>query len=142
MLIVKTKLKFSELHGLGVFADEPISRGRVVLRYNQYFDLFFSDEDIKKLPKPMVETLEYYGTRCNNPGGFYYFVDNERFLNHSDNPNLRIGRVVMTAARDVKAGEELTVDYRQFCADCASQGLNSIFRLGRRFTEDDPLREE
>ncbi|MBK1735241.1 hypothetical protein CKO15_08070 [Halorhodospira abdelmalekii] len=142
MLRVRTKLEFSELHGIGVFALEPIKKGQLVIRHHPDFDFVFYDADMEKLPVAMREAIEYYGYRYERGGFFIYNVDNERFLNHSESPNLRPGRRVMFAARDIEPDEELTVDYRTFCDDCAKEGIANIFRKGHAFTESDPLRGE
>lgn len=34
------------------------------------------------------------------------------YLNHSASPNLKMGRIHFQAVRDIKAGEELFIDYR------------------------------
>lgn len=141
MLRVKTRLDFSDVHGLGVFAVEPIEKGQVVIRHHEDFDLVFTDDDIAKLPNPMREAIEYYGFRYEKEKLFVYNIDNERFLNHSDTPNVRSGRRIMLAARDIAVGEELTVDYRTFCDDCAAEGVEAIFRMGRAFMEGDTRRE-
>lgn len=140
MLKVKNRLDFSEVHGIGVYAVEPIRKGQLVIRYHREFDLVFYDHELEQLPVPMREAIEYYGIRNERGKLFVYTVDNERFLNHSDTPNLRSGRQVMFAARDIAPDEELTVDYRTFCDDCAADGVDEIFGLGPAFTEGDVRR--
>ena len=142
MLQVKTKLGFSDLHGIGVFADEPIAKGRMVIRHHSDFDLKFTETEMLTLPAPMREAIEYYGTHHKKADCYFFYVDNERFLNHSAEPNLRSGTTVMFAARDIEAGEELTVDYRQFCDACIDEGVEHIFRQGPAFTEGDTIREK
>lgn len=141
MLRVKNRLDFSELHGIGVFTEQAIGKGEMVIRYHRDFDLIFTDEDMAGLPETMREAVEYYGYRLEREKMFIFNVDNERFLNHSDTPNLRSGRNVMFAARDIAVGEELTVDYRTFCDSCAEYGVENLFRVGRPFCEGDFLRE-
>jgi SET domain-containing protein len=142
MLRVKNKLDFSELHGLGVFADEPIKKGQMVIRFHRDFDLVFRDDEMEKLPKAMRDAIEYYGFRNERLKVYTYNVDNERFMNHSEDPNLISGRQVVFALRDIAVGEELTMDYRTFCDECASDGVESIFRDGPAFFEQDEAREE
>jgi SET domain-containing protein len=46
MLLVRTRLAPSAIHGLGVFAAEPIARGAEVWRFTPGFDLDLALRDI------------------------------------------------------------------------------------------------
>lgn len=140
MLKVKTILKCSEIHGIGVFADEPIAKGRMVIRDDSDLDIFIPEKVLNKLPVPMKESIIYYGTYNKKKAYYSYCIDNEKFMNHSDNANIRSGRNVMFAVRDIKKGEELTVDYYEFCDDCIKDGLNETFKKGTAFVEGDQKR--
>ena len=48
MLYVKTKIRLSKVHGIGLFADENIPKGTVIWRFTPGFDLKFTDDQIKK----------------------------------------------------------------------------------------------
>lgn len=47
--------------------------------------------------------------------------DNERFVNHSENPNSITVGDTSIAARDIAVGEEITENYRDFCEDWKSR---------------------
>jgi SET domain-containing protein len=133
MLIVKTKLKYSEIHGLGCFAAEDIKKGQTVWRFDQGIDLTFSENDLKQLPTSFVEFLKTYAYsplnyNCNNNDNDKKYIlcaDNARHMNHSDDPNLdETPDGLNIALRNIKIGEELTCNYNQFDKDAA-------FKLGK-----------
>lgn len=118
MLLVRTKLGLSPLHGIGLFAAELIPAGTVVWRYMPPFDAAFY-----QLPTdPVVlETLEHYSYFDEEMDVWVLPGDNARFTNHSDEPNLKIDAQTMVAARDILSGEEITTDYWSFDGDSSGK---------------------
>jgi SET domain-containing protein len=119
MLLVKTYLDKSPIHGLGVFAGEFIAKGARIWRFVEGFDRSFTPRQFAKLPKPAREFLKDYAYRVD--GEILFTVDNDHHMNHADKPNtvLRGGYVI--AARDIGRGVEITNDYREFdAALCAA----------------------
>ena len=119
MLLVKTYLDRSRIHGMGVFADEYIRKGRKVWRFAEGFDRAWSPQEYAKLPKAAKDFIQCYGYRVD--GEILLTVDNDRHLNHSENANThwRSGHIV--ARRDIAKGEEITNNYRLFdMAFCAA----------------------
>lgn len=118
MLHVKTEVRPSAIQGLGLFAAEPLSRGAIICRWDRGWAKYFTDETFALLPPLAQEYLRKYGWR-NLRGRWVIAIDDSRFMNHSNTPNMT---VIVTddceyesrAARDIEAGEELTEDYRQF----------------------------
>jgi SET domain-containing protein len=107
----------SPIHGLGLFAAEPISRGTEVWRFTPGFDLDLDPSVVEAQPAIARERLLHYGYVDSRLGRYILCCDDARFINHSDTPNVgpdftrdRYG--VDVALRDIAAGEELTVDYR------------------------------
>lgn len=116
MLLVRVRVDRSAIHGLGVFAAEPIPRGSAVWRFTPGFDLDLDPALVQAQPQPLRERLLHYGYIDPRLGRYILCCDDARFLNHSAVPNLRpdftLDRYgVDIAARDIAAGEELTVDY-------------------------------
>ncbi|HWL47120.1 MAG TPA: SET domain-containing protein-lysine N-methyltransferase, partial [Sphingomonadaceae bacterium] len=60
MLLVKTYLDRSPIHGLGVFAAEPIPKGTKIWRYVEGFDRSWSPRQFARLPKEAQEFVAYY----------------------------------------------------------------------------------
>jgi len=120
MLLVKTKIGPSEIEGIGLFADQFISKGMVVQKFVPGFDLIFSEKDLEKLSGVQKKEFLRYAYKNKNSGNYILCADNARFLNHCDNPNLisdNPDEEIDIAARDIQVGEELTVDYRDFDED-------------------------
>jgi uncharacterized protein len=94
----------SKIHGLGVNAGESIKKGEVIQR-------------IKGEPRSFVpRTKEESAAYPNWVGvGKNKWIDPDypnQYLNHSCNPNSGIkGKVTMVALKDIKEGEEITIDY-------------------------------
>ncbi|HMA89662.1 MAG TPA: SET domain-containing protein [Burkholderiales bacterium] len=116
MLLVRTRLAPSAIHGLGVFAAEPIARGAEVWRFAPGFDLDLDPKALEAVPAQVREWLLVYGYLDPRLQRFILCCDDARFINHSATPNLRPDFArephgVDLALRDVAPGEELTVDY-------------------------------
>lgn len=114
MLRVKTFLSKSEISGIGVFTVEDIPKGTVTWSYSPYFISKIPPEEIDKMnseEKERLTALDYYW--IDRDGNYVFSLDHDKFMNHSFNPNiLSIDDFSEIAARDIKAGEELTIDYR------------------------------
>lgn len=116
MLLVRVRVDRSPIHGLGVFAAEFIPKGAEVWRFTPGFDLDLEPGVLEHQPPRVREQLLHYGYVDRRLNRYILCCDDARFINHSDDPNLRTdhGRDrygVDIAVRDIAAGEELTVDY-------------------------------
>jgi SET domain-containing protein len=117
MLLFKTFLKQSGIHGLGCFAGENIKKGQTVWRFDPGIDLIFTEEDLKNLPNSFTEFLKIYGYSPleSTPKTYILCIDHARHMNHSEKPNLlETPEGLNVAMRDIQVGEELTCDYTQF----------------------------
>lgn len=114
MLLVKTYLGASSVHGIGLFAGENIVKGTVIWRFDERVDRRFTQAERDALPEPARSFLRTY-SYPEEVGSPIYLLDGDhaRFFNHSDHPNTDC--VVDTiATRDIVVGEELLCDYNQF----------------------------
>ncbi len=119
MLLVKTRLAPSTIHGIGLFADEFIPKGTEVWKFVPGFDLALSVDEVESLPEMAKAWIEQYGYLDLNLRRWIVCIDDARFFNHSQDPNTEEGAPddpfgVDVASRDIKAGEEITCDYRLF----------------------------
>ncbi|MGB5107633.1 MAG: SET domain-containing protein [Candidatus Zixiibacteriota bacterium] len=121
MMLVKTRLGQSSIHGIGLFADQDIRKGTPVWEFTPGFDQKIPTDKIGGIPDAAKEDfLTYSYTSVKN--GKYYILccDNARFFNHSDEPNVvdvpsnSDEEDIDIAGRDIERGEELTCDYRTF----------------------------
>lgn len=119
MLLVKTSLRPSPIHGFGLFADEFIPRGTVVWRFVPGFDARLSREAVDALHPVARAFWEHYGYLSEVSGEHVMCLDDARFYNHSDDPNTdgielddTDGEGGDVATRDIHPGDEITYDYR------------------------------
>ncbi|HTN53940.1 MAG TPA: SET domain-containing protein [Anaeromyxobacter sp.] len=125
MLLVKTHLDRSTIHGIGLFASEPIRAGTVIWRLDSTIDVQLGADQIEALAPPARAQIRKYTYLDKVLRTWVLCGDDARFFNHAEQPNCRDvpdergGRTI--AARDIAAGEELTCDYAAFDAS---------FRLG------------
>jgi SET domain-containing protein len=122
MLMVKTFIKFSEIHGIGCFTAEDIKSGQIVWRLDPGLDVEISEDELKKQPASVIDFFNTYsyGQISNSKKTYILCGDHARHMNHSDNPNVLEageGNTFNIASRDIKAGEELTCNYKEFDAD-------------------------
>jgi uncharacterized protein len=117
MLLVKTKLDQSTIHRFGVFAEEFISVGTKIWQFMPGFDLEITKEDLAALSPHIQTWFRHFGYLDHRLDCYILSCDDARFINHSDNPNMgpdfahgRHGAGF--ALRDIKGGEEITLDYR------------------------------
>ena len=120
MLRVKTYLATSSIPGagLGLFAAEDIPAGTVIWRFDEGWDLLRREADWPDdVPKAFLKTYAYLAHGTKKPL-YVICIDNARFINHSARPTGTGGPSPITiAARDIRAGEEITEDYRTFDAE-------------------------
>jgi len=112
MLLVKTYLDRSPIHGLGVFAAETIPKGTKIWRYVEGFDRCYTPKQFARLPKAARDYLKDYAYRVD--GEIIFTVDNDHYINHSDKPNTYLHNGYAIAARNIRKGQEITNDYREF----------------------------
>lgn len=128
MLRVKTCLKFSEIHGVGCFALEDIKKGTVVWEMDPGLDLEIPEQQVRTFPSAIQDFFRIYayGQVRNGEKTLVLCADHARHMNHSDAPNLLEAgetNAQNIANRDIRAGEELTCDYRLFDSK-ATEKLN------------------
>ena len=120
MLLVKTTVGPSPIHGLGLFAAERIEKGAVIWRFTPGLDARFTPEEASALPPAAREHLAVYSFTSKQPGMRTLCVDNAKYFNHSRTPSSLSAHedgeeeVVTRALRDILPGEEITDDYRSF----------------------------
>lgn len=109
MLKVRTYLDKSNIHGIGLFAAEDIPKGTITWEFYPDVDIVLEEFAFGAVE---FEFVTKYAFQDKQLGKWILSADDDRFTNHSDNPNtgpLPDGRMV--ALRDIKKGEEITSKY-------------------------------
>ncbi len=123
MLLVRTYVQRSSIHGLGLFAAQFIPIGTVIWTFAEGVDQSISADRVRALDNPARKSLMKYAYLNLQRKCYILCADDARFLNHSDDPNIESTKPDNgeegsdIACRDIQAGEELTTNYREFDAD-------------------------
>lgn len=121
--MVRTKIGPSKIHGTGIFADQFIPKDTMTWRFAPGFDLHIKPDDLLKLSESARKIFWKYAYVDKYNDHYILCFDDERFINHSEDPNIIQRKYngetegVEVAARDIKPGEELTVNYYDFDKD-------------------------
>jgi hypothetical protein len=113
MLLVKARVAVSTIHGLGLFAQEFIAKGTVIWRFVPNFDVEIPESALESLSTAAKEQVLHYACYEEHKKRFVLSSDDDRFSNHSDNPNTVPDQDTMVAIKDIRPGDEITCDYRQ-----------------------------
>jgi len=111
MALFLLKLRPSKIHRWGVYAGERIPARRKVIEYTG--ERISRRETLRRGQAEMTYlfTLDNYWTLDGSVGG-----SGAEYINHSCDPNLYScifkGHIVYMSKREIRRGEELTVDYR------------------------------
>lgn len=109
MLLIAADVRPSQ-YGLGLFAAQPLAQGQCVWRWDTLTEVVVPPGPH---PAPFDEFLRHFGYVAEGIG-IVVNLDNARYMNHSDTPNLIEVDGCNYAVRDIAEGEELTCDYRVF----------------------------
>jgi uncharacterized protein len=113
MLLVNARVGVSKIHGLGLVAKEFIPCGTLIWKFHAGFDIEISESCLNDLSASAREQVLHYAEYFPEEKKFILSSDDDRFTNHSDNPNTADHRNEVFAARDICPGEEITCDYRR-----------------------------
>ena len=132
--MVKSELRQSSIHGIGVFLVEPVRKGQLIWRFDTRIDRVYSEDEVASLPERAQDFLRTYSTWHEQARVWVLCGDNGRHFNHSDTPNTVSDGVAFGhdhAAEDLPAGTELTTGYATIC--------DSVRRSGHAFTRSPML---
>ena len=122
MMLVKTRVAPSRIHGMGLFAIEPIRRGTAIWRFQPGFDHDFSPEQFAALPLLAREHTRWFCFVSKENGHVILSGDHACFINHTPTPNTGSPKnpdppVTTVALCEIAADEELTCNYSTYDAD-------------------------
>jgi SET domain-containing protein len=115
---VYARLAPSKLHGVGVFAIRNIRKGIEIFPGVDDKIVWVDPAKIKNLPAAIRRLYEDFGIYKDGKIGCptnFNLLNASCYINHSDLPNLRLDNNYRAyAARNIKKGEELTLDYTTY----------------------------
>jgi len=120
MLLIKTIIKPSTIHGIGLFADQDIPKGTKIWEFSPGLDLEINPSDFEKLSQYEKDIIFFSGFHSKKTGNYHLSFDNVRYINHSTFGNISTDITVdgveypLIANRDIKKGEEITQNYFEF----------------------------
>jgi len=124
MLRVPTYVAPSQIAGVGLFAAKKLPAGCVIWQFTEGVDWRITPEEFGLFPEPYRSRLRHYLYE-EEAGTLVLCGDNAKFMNHNPDPNCDDTPDQYTVTkRAIRAGEELTCDYRAFDAESR---LNGVF---------------
>lgn len=124
MILIRTRVAPSTIHGTGLFAVGAVAKGTPIWRFEPGFDCDIAPAQFVALPLLAREHLRCFAYVSKEDGHLIRSGDHTCFMNHS--PACNTGAlpsaqppVTTVALRDIADGEELTCDYHAFDADSA-----------------------
>ncbi len=118
MVNITYQLALSDIHGIGVFTREDIVKDFCVAEASPLLDINLSVEQFNSLTENERREIQHHGHYDKVLNVWHVDFDMTRFANHSDNPNLaqkyNAKGYYIVALRDIKNGEELTINYEDF----------------------------
>jgi len=112
MFLIDTYLDKSKIQGVGVFSKENIKKGQLIKEVRPDFEIEFNKDNLPKMPLALAKLIDTHAYERELGSKILVMgIDNEKYLNHSDNPNVDDNGI---ALRDIKISDEITVDYKDF----------------------------
>ena len=116
-MLVKTKLIQTNFKGIGLFADEFIVKNQVIYKDDVNFDRIITQAEVQRMPALLRDFVKQNAGFSQKREEYYLCCDNARFWNHSNSPNTKYlaHEGIVISLINIRKGEELTADYREFC---------------------------
>ena len=115
MLTINTYLAPSPVHGIGLYAVEPIKAGSPVWKFNRYIDKIFKHDVFINICSRLDNCSLYHllNSSYSRGGRYFYLTDNARFINHSEKYDniCFVDDYTEIALRDIEPHEELLENY-------------------------------
>ncbi|MDA0738024.1 MAG: SET domain-containing protein-lysine N-methyltransferase [Nitrospirae bacterium] len=115
MLLVRTVIFPSPIHGIGLFAEEFIPAHTVIWQFDPKFDVAYTKQEFNTLSPAAQLHIRKYSYFSAEMNLWILCGDDARFMNHADAPNTFEEPGIRTIALyDIDPGQELLCDYQQF----------------------------
>ena len=110
MFLIDTYLDKSKIQGIGVFSKENIIKGKKIKEVRPEFEIRFNKTNLPRMPLALANFIQTHAYE-ENENEYCLGIDNEKYLNHSDNPTVDEDGI---ALKNIKIGDEITIDYKDF----------------------------
>ena len=118
MIHIAYKLRASDLHGIGLFADKDIKQGQPIYTASPLLDLNITQEQFDSLDQKEKDEILWWGFFDQPSQMWHVDFDVSKFINHSYTPTVsqdeQHNEAYLVATRNIMAGEELTQNYLEF----------------------------
>lgn len=118
MIHVAYKLKVSNLHGVGLFANENIKKGQLIYTASPLLDLNITQKQFDSLKQKEKDEILWWGFFDQPSQMWHVDFDVSKFINHSPDATVtqddNHDEAYLIATRDIPSGEELTQNYLEF----------------------------
>ena len=122
------EIKKSEIEGMGVFAPKDFEKGEIVYSFEKGKIVGVADiPNVPDVEKRYLDKIGKYEFEIIEPPA--------RYVNHSCDPNAMEKERAAYVLRDVKKGEEITIDYdkiayleKPFKCHCGSKNCRGFVR--------------
>ena len=112
MMLIDTYLDKSKIQGVGVFAKENAKKGERIKEVRPEFEIEFNSDNLPKMPLALANFINTHSYERELGSKILVMgIDNEKYLNHSDDPNVDDEGY---ALKDIKIGNEITINYKDF----------------------------
>jgi len=110
MFLIDTYLDKSKIQGIGVFSKENIKKKKKIKEVRPEFEIRFNKTNLPRMPLALANFIQTHAHE-ENENEYCLGIDNEKYLNHSDNPTVNEEGI---ALKNIKIGDEITIDYKDF----------------------------
>lgn len=113
MLLIRTTVAPSPIQGVGLFAAEDVASGTPIWEFAPGLDLVIPLAQLPDFPAAFRAYLESHAYLSPEfPDAYVLSCDHAKFMNHSETPNTALDGRITRARGPIRAGEEITCDYR------------------------------
>ena len=126
MMLIRTRVAPSPIHGMGLFTVAPVAQGTPIWCFEPGFDRAFTPEQFNALPARARDHIRWFSYVNEADGNRILSGDHACFINHSTEPNTGTlpdapAPVTTVALRDLAADEEITCNYFAFDAEAVQK---------------------
>ena len=124
MMLIRNYIGLSKIHGIGLFAGEPVKKGQKIWEFMPGLDVELPRSALNSSIEPVRSYLQRY-TYPHHQKADYIILDGDhgRFMNHSESPNtdFRVAALGI-ATQDIPEGAEITCNYNELDPDFQLEG--------------------